>query len=511
MSKKVRVRFAPSPTGALHIGGIRTALYNYLYAKKSGGTFILRIEDTDQNRYVPGAEEYIVEALKWTGLIPEEGPGFGGDKGPYRQSERKDLYGEYAMKLLDEGHAYYAFDTADDLTAAREKDPNFKYDSKKRGEMKNSLTMPALEVAKKLNAGEAYVIRLKVPENETVVIQDKIRGEVKFDTNELDDKVMLKSDGMPTYHLANVVDDRLMEISDVIRGEEWLPSTAHHVLLYRFLGWENEMPSFSHLPLILKPDGNGKLSKRDGTRLGIPVFPLSWKGETPEDSFTGFREEGFLPDALVNFMAFMGWNPGTEEEMFSLEALCDAFSLDHVSKSGARFDIDKAKWYNQQYIIHKDNKELIGYVKDQLAANGVSASDEYIHEFVGLMKERVVVLPEFWEKGDYFFRDIQEYDDKMIRKKWKPESEDKFRELVAALKNANPFNSEVAHLVVNGFMEKTGSKAGEVMPVLRLTLSGTMQGPDVFRMMELLGKDKVVERLENGFGLFNEVCNRPVE
>ncbi|MEZ4947986.1 MAG: glutamate--tRNA ligase family protein [Saprospiraceae bacterium] len=253
------------------------------------------------------------------------------------------------------------------------------------------------------------------------------------------------------------------------------------------------------------------MSKRDGTRLGIPVFPLSWKGETPEDSFTGFREEGFLPDALVNFMAFMGWNPGTEEEMFSLEALCDAFSLDHVSKSGARFDIDKAKWYNQQYIIHKDNKELIGYVKDQLAANGVSASDEYIHEFVGLMKERVVVLPEFWEKGDYFFRDIQEYDDKMIRKKWKPESEDKFRELVAALKNANPFNSEVAHLVVNGFMEKTGSKAGEVMPVLRLTLSGTMQGPDVFRMMELLGKDKVVERLENGFGLFNEVCNRPVE
>lgn len=508
MATGVRVRFAPSPTGALHIGGIRTALYNYLFAKKQGGTFILRIEDTDQTRYVPGAENYIIEALNWTGLIPDEGPGFGGEKGPYRQSERKDLYGAYAAKLVDAGHAYYAFDTPDELSVEREKNPNFKYDATVRGKLRNSLNMPALDVAKLMNSGTAYVVRLKVPENETIVIRDRIRGEVKVETKELDDKVMLKSDGMPTYHLANVVDDRLMEITDVIRGEEWLPSTAHHVLLYRFLGWENDMPNFAHLPLILKPDGKGKLSKRDGTRLGIPVFPLSWEGKTDEDSFTGFREAGYLPDALVNFMAFLGWNPGTEEEIFSLEALCKAFSFDHVSKGGARFDINKANWYNQQYIIQKSGEELLPYVEKQLEEQGVNASKAYVLEFIDLMKERVVLLNEFWEAGKYFFMDVDDYDEKMIRKKWKPENEEAFRTLTADLKGLSSFDEQSVHDCVHDFMEKSGLKAGVVMPVFRLSLSGTMKGPEVFKMMALLGKDKVVERLESSFGLFNDIVSQ---
>ena len=508
MAKAVRVRFAPSPTGALHIGGVRTALYNYLFAKQHGGTFILRIEDTDQTRYVPGPEDYIIEALNWTGLVPDEGPGFGGDKGPYRQSERKALYGEYATKLIDAGHAYYAFDTPEELSAEREKDPNFKYDASVRGNLRNSLSMPALEVAKLLNAGTPYVIRLKVPENETVVIQDRIRGEVKVETKELDDKVMLKGDGMPTYHLANVVDDRLMEITDVIRGEEWLPSTAHHVLLYRFFGWENEMPQFAHLPLILKPDGKGKLSKRDGTRLGIPVFPLSWKGETAEDSFTGFREAGFLPDALINFMAFMGWNPGTGEEIFDLDGLCKAFSFDQVSKGGARFDIAKANWYNQQYILQKSNEDLFPYVEKQLAEHGVTVSNDYINGFIDLMKERVVHVNEFWEVGSYFFTDIEEYDEKMIRKKWKPENEATFRELKADLEALTNFDEQSVHDAVHGFMEKSGLNAGAVMPILRLSLSGTMKGPEVFKMMALLGKEVVLERLEKSFGLFNDIISQ---
>jgi glutamyl-tRNA synthetase len=508
MASGVRVRFAPSPTGALHIGGIRTALYNYLFAKKEGGTFILRIEDTDQTRYVPGAEDYIIEALNWTGLIPDEGPGFGGEKGPYRQSERKALYGEYANKLVDAGHAYYAFDTPEELSAEREKNPNFKYDASIRNNLRNSLNMPALEVAKLMNNGTPYVVRLKVPENETVIIQDRIRGEVKVETKELDDKVMLKGDGMPTYHLANVVDDHLMEITDVIRGEEWLPSTAHHVLLYRFLGWEESMPQFAHLPLILKPDGKGKLSKRDGTRLGIPVFPLSWEGKTEEDSFTGFREAGYLPDAVVNFMAFLGWNPGTDQEIFSLQELCDAFSFDHVSKGGARFDINKANWYNQQYIIQKDSADLLPFVKSQLAENNIEASDSYIIGFIDLMKERVVHLNDFWSAGKYFFSDVEEYDNKMIRKKWKAENEAAFKSLKEDLAALTSFDEGSVHDCVQGFMEKSGLNAGAVMPVLRLSQSGTMKGPEVYKMMALLGKEKVVERLEKSFGLFNEVANQ---
>ncbi len=396
--ENIRVRFAPSPTGALHIGGIRTALYNYLLAKKFGGTFILRIEDTDQTRYVPGAEAYIIEALHWAGIVPTEGQSFGGEYGPYRQSDRKAIYHDYAQKLVENGQGYYAFDTPEELDAARQADDTFKYDYKSRARLNNSLTLSAAEVQQRLDSGAPYVIRLKVPEGETVHIQDLVRGEVNFQSNELDDKVMLKGDGMPTYHLANVVDDRLMKITHVIRGEEWLPSTAHHVLLYRAFGWEAEMPRFAHLPLILKPDGKGKLSKRDGTRLGIPVFPLSWAGETPEDSFVGFREAGFDPRAMVNFMAFMGWNPGTEQEIFSMDELADAFSVEKIGKSGARFDIEKARWFNQQYIMASSEEELAATVRPIIEAHGHQPTEAYLRSFVGMMKERVVLFSRFLDK-----------------------------------------------------------------------------------------------------------------
>lgn len=498
----IRVRFAPSPTGALHIGGIRTALYNYLFAKKHGGTFILRIEDTDQGRYVPGAEDYIVEALRWTGLLPQEGPGFGGECGPYRQSERSAIYQQYVQILIENGNAYYAFDTQTELEAARAADPNFKYDAVTRQKMKNGLTLSADETARRLQSGEPYVIRLKVPENEEVIIHDLIRGEVVFQSNELDDKVMMKSDGLPTYHLANVVDDRLMRISHVIRGEEWLPSTGHHVLLYRAFGWELEMPKFAHLPLILKPDGNGKLSKRDGVRLGIPVFPLSWKGATPEESFTGFREAGFLPEALVNFLAFFGWNPGTEQEIFSIEALAEAFSIEKIGKSGSRFDIDKARWFNQQYILAMDNAELAKRIRPLIEARGVTATDTYLEKFAGLMKERAVVLPDFWEKGAYFFKDIEQYDMANAQKRWKPENAEKLDRLIQILADREPFDAPTLDTAIHDFMEKFYLKPGEVMPLLRIALAGTMSGPAVNDMMALLGKGKTVERLREGFEKF---------
>lgn len=503
--ENIRVRFAPSPTGALHIGGVRTALYNYLLARKHKGTFILRIEDTDQNRYVPGAEEYIIESLRWCGILPDEGPGFGGAYGPYRQSERKDIYRQYAEQLVENGHAYYAFDTAEELEAQREQDKAFKYGAETRMQLKNSLTLPEPEVRQRISSGESWVIRLKVPENEDVIVTDLIRGEVVFKSEELDDKVMLKSDGMPTYHLANIVDDFLMKVTHVIRGEEWLPSTGHHVLLYRFLRWADRMPQFAHLPLILKPDGKGKLSKRDGARLGIPVFPLSWEAETAEDSFKGFREFGFMPQAVLNFLAFLGWNPGTEQEIFSLEDLTQAFSLDKIGKSGARFDFEKAKWFNQQYILAADTVTLAKMIRPIIEKQGYQPSQAFLEGFCKLMKERVALLTEFWEKGYYFFTDVNEYDTKTVQKRWKPETKAMFGQLTDMLEKipGSQWHEDYVHQMVERFMADQGLKPGEVFPLLRIALAGTMQGPAVFEMMALLGKETVMKRMHHALELFD--------
>lgn len=508
----IRLRFAPSPTGPLHIGGVRTALYNYLLAKKTGGTFILRIEDTDQTRYVPGAEDYIIESLKWCGLEPQEGPGFGGEYGPYRQSERKALYQKYAQELIDNGNAYYAFDTSEELDERRQQEKEkgnhtFKYDSKLRKEMKNSETLSPEEVKSRLASGVPYTVRLKIPENEIVTVQDLIRGEVNFQSNELDDKIILKGDGMPTYHLANIVDDHLMKISHVIRGEEWLPSTAHHVLMYRFFGWEDGMPQFAHLPLILKPNGKGKLSKRDGAKLGIPVFPLSWEGTGEDDAFEGFREFGFDPKAVINFLSFLGWNPGTEQEIFSLEELCEAFSVEKIGKAGARFDFDKAKWFNQQYIISASNESLSAAIRPIIASKGHQPSDDYLAAFCGLLKERVTFLPDFWESGYYFFEEVKVYDEKNIRKKWKSERREKFDNLCLQLKNLEAFNAENIETTVKSFMSENEFGFGDVLPILRISLSGTMKGPSVFDMMALMGKELVVNRLAKSYDDFTKITS----
>lgn len=508
----VRVRFAPSPTGALHIGGVRTALYNFLLARKTGGSFIIRIEDTDQARFVPGAEEYILESLKWCGLVPDEGPEMGGNYGPYRQSERKEkgIYQKYAQQLIENGYAYYAFDTSEALDAVRTRYENegktFKYSAATRMEMTNSLTLSTEETEKRIASGEPVAIRLKVPANELVFINDLIRGEVTFESNELDDKIMLKSDGMPTYHMANIVDDRLMKITHVIRGEEWLPSTAHHVLLYRYLGWENEMPQFAHLPLILKPTGKGKLSKRDGDKLGIPVFPLSWIGATPEDSFKGFREFGFLPEAVINFLALLGWNPGTEQEIFSIDELCQAFSLEKIGKSGARFDFEKAKWFNQQYIIAASDERLAQLVQPFLIEKGYTADFDHVKQFCGLMKERVSLLTEFAESGYYFFEPVKEYDEATIKKRWQADRRGQFDKLADLLGATENYSAENVELIVKGFINETGLKFGEVFPVLRIALSGSMSGPDLFKMIALLGKVEVNKRLNKAYDYFDEVC-----
>lgn len=506
----VRVRFAPSPTGALHIGGVRTALYNYLLAKQTGGQFILRIEDTDQGRYVAGAEKYIIEALEWCGITPDEGTGFGGDFGPYRQSERKDMYGQYAQQLLDNNKAYYAFDTPEELDARREEEKakgnhSFRYDNATRNSMRNSESLSESEVKQLLADGVTYTVRLKIPADEIVNITDIVRGSVQFQSNELDDKVLLKTDGMPTYHLANIVDDHLMKISHVIRGEEWLPSTAHHVLLYRAFGWEDSMPTFAHLPLILKPTGKGKLSKRDGAKLGIPVFPLAWVGETAEDSFTGFREEGFDPKAVLNFLAFLGWNPGTEQELFSLEELIKAFDLEKISKGGARFDFDKAKWFNQQYLIHTPDNELVAAIKPLLIAQGVNKDDAFLTTFVGLMKERVGTYGDFWESGYYFFTEVKEYDAKTVRKKWKSERLPLFENLRTQLQQLGNSSPEAIKASVMAFMEANELGFGDVLPVLRVGVTGTMKGPDVFGVMALLGAEEVNNRLERAYQQFTEM------
>ena len=507
---QVRLRFAPSPTGPLHIGGVRTALYNYLYARKMNGTFILRIEDTDQGRYVEGAEKYIVESLKWLGLEFDESPSKGGEFGPYRQSERKSLYKKYTDQLISSGHAYYAFDSSDDLAEMRaryeaEGVHSPKYDSSTRITMKNSLTLGEDEVESLVEKGEDVVVRLKLDADQDVHFTDVVRGDVSFNTTQLDDKVLLKADGMPTYHMANIVDDYLMKITHVVRGEEWLSSTAHHVLLYRALGWAEDMPEFAHLPLILNPTGKGKLSKRAGAKFGFPVFPLSWKGETEEESFEGFREFGFDADATLNFLAFLGWNPGTEQEKFTLDQLVEAFDLNDIVKAGARFDIDKAKWYNQQYIIDSSADKLLPAVQEVLKSNNVEVSDEFAATFIELMKERVTLLPEFYSNAPYFFTDQFDYDEKTIRKKWKENNIPHVKELFTLVEGVTEWNTEVLTDTIKGFITGNELSFGNILPFVRVATAGTMKGPDVFAMMALLGKEEVVKRLHSGLAAFDRI------
>ena len=502
--RPVRVRFAPSPTGPLHIGGVRTALYNYLLARQLGGTMILRIEDTDQNRFVPGAEDYIRQSLEWVGIELDESPWVGGPHAPYRQSERKPMYRAYADQLIRDGYAYYAFDTPEELDAMRErltaaKVPNPQYNSITRAQMRNSLTLPEDEVKTLLDAGTPYVIRLKVPRKEEVRFQDLIRGWVVVHSSAIDDKVLMKSDGMPTYHLANIVDDHLMDISHVIRGEEWLPSAPLHVLLYRYLGWEKTMPQFAHLPLLLKPDGTGKLSKRDGDRLGFPVFALEWRGTDPDTGqptlSRGYREDGYLPEALVNFLAFLGWNPGTSQEIFSMEELIAAFSIERVSKSPAKFDQNKVKWFNEHYLRAKPNAELAPYLLAALAEHGLNCTAEKAEQIVGVMKERVSFPQDFWQEAKYFFEAPAAYDEQVVAKKWNPQVSAALAAYAAALPSLTEPTAEGFKALFSQTMEAQGLKPGQVLQALRVAVTGAAAGPDLFETLAILGAAEVAQRL----------------
>ena len=499
--RKVRVRFAPSPTGPLHMGGVRTALYNYLFARKQGGDFLLRIEDTDQTRFVPGAEEYIMESLKWCGINWDEGPGKDGPHAPYRQSERKELYRKYAEQLIESGNAYYAFDTPEELEAMRKKmeaqKVNAQYDATTRKEMRNSTSLSAEETQRLLASGEPYVVRFKMPENQEIVMEDLIRGTVKVNSSLLDDKVLFKSDGMPTYHLANVVDDYLMEISHVIRGEEWLPSLPLHVMLYRSLGWEKQMPAFAHLPLLLKPDGNGKLSKRDGDRLGFPVFPLMWNDPNSGEVSSGYRETGYFADAFVNMLALLGWNPGTEQEIFSMEELIDTFSLERVGKSGSKFDPAKAIWFNHQYLLKKNNREVAQLFDILLKDKACHQPIEKVEKVVSLVKDRVNFVHEIWDQAHFFFIPPSSYDEKTVEKKWKEDTPDILKNLVEALQKLDDFSVASLDKALHDFMESTGVGAGKLMIALRLSLVGAGMGPDLKEIMAYLGKDEVIARIEN--------------
>lgn len=502
MEREVRVRFAPSPTGALHIGGVRTALYNYLFARKHRGTFILRIEDTDQGRFVPGAEDYINETFSWLGISPDEGISQGGAYGPYKQSERKEIYLKYANQLVEEGKAYYAFDTAEELEAMRErlreaKAINQVYDSQSRAAMRNSLTLTKDEVHNLIRDGVPYVIRLKVEGGHELRLTDMIRGEVQVNTTNIDDKVLLKSDGMPTYHLANVVDDHLMKISHVIRGEEWLPSAPFHVLLYKYLGWSETMPQFAHLPLLLKPDGNGKLSKRDADKHGYPVFPLDWTDPVSHEKSMGFREQGYLPEAITNFLALLGWNPGTEQELFTLYELVNAFSIERINKSGAKFDIEKAKWFNQQYLKNIANEVLAVDFRQKLQSEGIECSKETAAAICGLLKERVTFPAQFWTDGQYFFFPPTAYDDKVMSKKWNEEVRVFLSAYSEALKGSDILTPGTALEILNGVLEKFGAGPGKVMQVLRVVLTGVGGGPDLMGIIAVLGKDEVISRIEH--------------
>ncbi len=498
---KVRVRFAPSPTGPLHMGGVRTALYNYLFAKQQGGDFILRIEDTDQTRFVAGAEDYIIESLKWCGIQPDEGQGFGGDLGPYRQSERKHLYRKYADDLIENGYAYYAFDTAEDLDRVRQmaKDagsPNWQYNHVTRNSMKNSLNLSQSEVQKRLDAGEPYVIRIKLNRNEEVKFEDIVRGWVSVNTNNMDDKVLFKSDGMPTYHLANIVDDHLMKITHVIRGEEWLPSAPLHVLLYRYLGWEDKMPQFAHLPLLLKPDGNGKLSKRDGDRLGFPVFPLEWNNPETGDVFSGYRENGYFPEAFVNMLAFLGWNPGTEQEIFSLEQLTEAFSLQKVNKAGARYDHDKTRWFNQQYLRSKTDQELGTLFKDLLSDKGLNVSQEKAEAIAALMKERAYFIMDLYKESSFFFERPSTYDEKTTRKKWNEDAKNHVVQLKGIFSQIDEFKATKIDEAFKSYLNDNELGFGKVGPGFRLAVTGKGMGPSMFEICAILGKDETIARID---------------
>ncbi len=495
--RKVRVRFAPSPTGALHIGGVRTALYNYLFAKQHGGDLVFRIEDTDSNRFVPGAEEYIIESFKWLGIKFDEGVSFGGEYGPYRQSERRDIYKKYVKQLLDAGKAYIAFDTPEELEAKRQEIKNFQYDAHTRMQMRNSLSLPKEEVEALIADGKQYVVRFLIQPGEDIHVNDMIRGDVKIKSDILDDKVLYKSaDELPTYHLANIVDDHLMEITHVIRGEEWLPSAPLHVLLYRAFGWEDTMPRFAHLPLLLKPDGKGKLSKRDGDRLGFPVFPLEWHDPKTGDVSTGFRESGYFPEAVINFLALLGWNPGTEQELFSLDELVKAFDISKCSKAGARFDFKKGIWFNHEYILRKSDDEIAQLFAPIVANNGVDESMERITKVVSMMKDRVDFVKELWPLCSFFFIAPTEYDEKTVRKRWKENSAQVMTELAAVIEDIDDFSIENQEKVVMAWVESKGYKLGDVMNAFRLALVGIGKGPGMFDITAFLGKEETLKRLK---------------
>ena len=515
-NRRVRLRFAPSPTGGLHMGGVRTALFNYLFAKKHGGDFLLRIEDTDQTRYVKGAEEYIVAALEWSGIKIDEGVSVGGPHAPYRQSERKEkgIYQKYADQLVASGHAYYAFDTAEELDAMRKRLEAAKvaapqYNSVSRQTMRNSTTLSEDEVKKLLDAKTPYVIRLKVPRNEEIRFHDIIRGWVVVNSSQVDDKVLLKSDGMPTYHLAHIVDDYLMEISHAVRGEEWLPSAPAHILIYRYLGWEEVMPQLAHLPLILKPDGNGKLSKRD--KSGLPMFPLNWHDENTGENYLGYRESGFFPEAFANMLAMLGWNPGTTQEIFSMEELIQNFSFERVNKSGAKFDPEKTKWYNQQYLRKKSDAELAKLfrpiLQEKLNEQGLSIDNfgvSYIEGVCKLVKEKSHFVAEFWESGKYFFIAPSSYDADVIKKRWNEQAASFIQEISVAYRDLADFTFEETEKTFKAVAEKMGIGAGSVMQLFRVCLSGVGGGPVLFEMVELLGKNEVVKRLEHALVNINK-------
>ena len=494
--RRVRVRFAPSPTGPLHIGGVRTALFNYLFARQHGGDFVFRIEDTDSHRFVPGAEEYIIESFKWLGIKFDEGVSFGGNHGPYRQSERRDIYKKYVDQLLADGKAYYAFDTPEELDAKRAEIQNFQYDARTRMQMRNSLSLPEAEWRQMIADCQQYLLRLLINPAIYEQVNDMIRGDVVIKSDILDDKVLYKSaDELPTYHLANIVDDHLMEISHVIRGEEWLPSAPLHVLLYRAFGWEDTMPRFAHLPLLLKPEGKGKLSKRDGDRLGFPVFPLEWHDPKTGEVSSGYRESGYFPEAVVNFLALLGWNPGTEQELFSLEELVEAFDISKCSKSGAKFDYQKGIWFNHEYILRKSNEEIADLFAPIVANNGVDESMERIRTVVSLMKDRVSFVRELWDLCSFFFLPPTEYDEKTVRKRWKEYSAQQMTELAEVLEGIDDFSIEGQEPVVMKWVEDKGYKLGDIMNAFRLALVGIGKGPGMFDISAFLGKEETLRRL----------------
>lgn len=505
--RKVRVRFAPSPTGPLHIGGVRTALYNYLFAKKHQGDLILRIEDTDSQRFVPGAENYIVETFQWLNIPFDEGPHVGGKYGPYRQSERRSIYRKYADQLLEKGLAYIAFDTPEELNAQRETHANFQYDASTRMQMNNSLSLSPEEVQKRLDEGIQYVIRIKIEPELTITVNDRIRGEVVVNSSILDDKVLFKSaDNLPTYHLANIVDDHLMEITHVIRGEEWLPSAPLHVLLYRYLGWEETMPEFAHLPLLLKPEGNGKLSKRDGDRLGFPVFPMEWTDPASGNISSGYREAGYLPEALVNFLALLGWNPGNDMEIISREQMIDLFSLEKCSKSGAKFDYKKGEWFNHQYIQLKPDAEIAELFLQQLPSEQAELCGKdknKLTKAVGLVKERVNFISQLWEQSRFFFSAPESYDEKTVKKRWKEESPEQMRELIAVLESVSDFSAANTESVVIPWIEAKGYNMGGIMNAFRLALVGEPKGPHIFDITEIIGKEETLKRIEKAIEVLN--------